>query len=234
MWTEDSMHTRMRIMGIVGVAAVASMGTAAALVVALGWWVALALAAIVLLAYFVIARPRLGRWGATVGEVGRAMPGDEVLGTAPSITRAITISAGPERIWPWLVQIGFGRGGWYSYDWVDNDDRPSADQILPEFQHLEVGDRVLMAPDMGPTVRALEPNRFMLCGGERDTWCLGLYPLDEFHTRLVSRWRARWPRTPATVFWLLISEPGSFIMERKMLLGIKRRVERMDSTLTIR
>ncbi len=100
------------------------------------------------------------------------MPGDELLGTAPSTTRAITITAGP--------------------------------------------------------------NRFMLCGGERDTWCLGLYPLDEFHTRLVSRWRARWPRTPATVFWLLISEPGSFIMERKMLLGIKRRVERMDSTLTIR
>jgi hypothetical protein len=226
------MHTRTRIMTIVGLAAATSAVAVAALVIVAGWWVTLAVVAVVLLAYSITVRPRLGRWGATDEEIRRAMPGDELLGTTPSTTRAITIRARPERIWPWLVQIGFGRGGWYSYDWIDNDGRPSAGRIVPELQHLNVGDHVLMAPDLGPTVRALEPNRFMLCGGEQDTWCLALYPVDESRTRLVSRWRASWPRTPATVFWLLISEPGSFLMERKMLLGIKRRVERTSQILT--
>jgi hypothetical protein len=172
----------------------------------------------------------MARWGATDAEVDRAMPGDELLENAGSITRAITIGARPELIWPWLVQIGFGRAGWYSYDWIDNDGRPSANRIVPEFQDLRVGDRMLMAPEMGPTVRVVEPNRHLLCAGDLDTWCLGLYPADDRRTRLVSRWRERWPRTPATIFWLLISEPGSFIMERKMLLGIKARAERTRSS----
>jgi hypothetical protein len=74
----------------------------------------------------------------------------------------------------------------------------------------------------------------MLCAGGHDTWCLRLCPIDESRTRLASRWRTDWPRTPATIFWLLISEPGSFIMERRMLLGIKGRAERLGSSLTVR
>jgi hypothetical protein len=224
---EDGMRTRVTIMAIVGAAGVVMAAAVVGLAALFGWWAALAAVVVVLICYLFLVRPRFARWGATPEEVDRAMPGDELLGTAPSITRAITIDARPDLIWPWLVQIGFGRAGWYSYDWIDNDGLPSADRIVPELQDLGVGDRVLMAPEMGPTVRMIDPNRHLLCAGEQDSWCLGLYPVGDGRTRLVSRWRERWPRTPATIFWLLISEPGSFIMERKMLLGIKARAERM-------
>jgi hypothetical protein len=123
------------------------------------------------------------------------------------------------------VQIGYGRAGWYSYDRIDNDGRPSATRIVPELQELDAGDRIEMVPGMGPTVRWLDPPRFLLCGGERDTWCLGLYPNGDGTTRLVSRWRQAWKRGPATAFWLLISDPGAFVMERKMLLNLKGRVD---------
>jgi hypothetical protein len=226
------MRTRMTIMAIVAAAAVGMAAAVVGMVLLLGWWVALAAVAVVLVCYQFLLRPRMARWGATDEEVDRAMPGDELLEEAGTVTRAITIDARPELIWPWLVQIGFGRAGWYSYDWIDNDGRPSADRIVPELQNLHVGDQVLMAPEMGPTVRMIDPNRHLLCAGDQDTWCLGLYPVDDRRTRLVSRWREHWPRTPATIFWLLISEPGSFIMERKMLLGIKARTERTRSSPT--
>jgi hypothetical protein len=152
------------------------------------------------------------------------MPGDAVLLGAGSTTRAITIQASAHQIWPWLVQIGYGRAGWYSYDWIDNDGKPSADRVLPDLQSLEVGHRILMVPGMGPEVKEIEEERYILSGGEADTWCLALYPT-EGGTRLVSRWRQNWPRSLATSFWIAISDPGAFIMERKMLKGIKDRAE---------
>ena len=153
------------------------------------------------------------------------MPGDELFPDANATTRGITIDAPPEAVWPWLVQIGYGRAGWYSYDWIDNDGRPSLDRIAPELQDLVVGSRILMTPDMGPVVRAVEPGRFVLSSGEADSWCMALYPTGA-GTRLVSRWRAAWPRSMATLIWIAVSDPGSFIMERKMLMGIKLRAER--------
>ena len=154
------------------------------------------------------------------------MPGDDLLARAGQTTRAVTIGAPPSEIWPWLVQIGYGRAGWYSYDRIDNDGRPSADRIVPELQDLHDGDRHQMAPGMGPDVRWMQSPRFLLCAGERDTWCLGLYPNGDGTTRLVSRWRQAWKRGPATAFWLMISDPGAFVMERKMLLNLRTRVER--------
>ena len=155
------------------------------------------------------------------------MPGDDLLPTrAGQTTRAVTIGAPPSAIWPWLVQIGYGRAGWYSYDRIDNDGRTSATRIVPELQGLHVGDRIEMVPGMGPTVRWMDPPRFLLCGGDRDTWCLGLYPNGDGTTRLVSRWRQAWERGPATAFWLMISDPGAFVMERKMLLNLRTRIER--------
>jgi hypothetical protein len=78
----------------------------------------------------------------------------------------------------------------------------------------------------GPRVRAVEPNRYLLAGdADGGVWCLALHPLGDGRTRLVSRWRIRWPITLATVFWVLVSDPGTFVMERRMLLGIKRRAE---------
>jgi hypothetical protein len=154
------------------------------------------------------------------------MPGDDLIPGAASTTRAIAIAAPPEQVWPWLVQLGYGKAGWYSYDWIDNDGRPSADRIIPELQQLRVGDRILMLPEMGPPVREIQPNRHFVAGDrEGPTWCLALYPTPG-GCRLVSRWRAAWHMTLADAYWILISDPGPFIMERKMLKGIKARAER--------
>jgi hypothetical protein len=101
------------------------------------------------------------------------------------------------------------------------------DEILLEHHHLEVDDQILMVPGMGPRSRAIGPHRSLLCGDEEaGTWCLGLHPDGEHRTRLVSRWRIDWPLTPATAFWTLLSDPGVFVLERRMLLGMPKRVER--------
>ena len=222
------MRTRLMIMGIVLAAGAAATGTLIVLGVLLGWpGVAIGLvgAVAVLLGYRLVVQPWQHRWGATDDEVGRAMPGDDLIPGAASTTRAIAIAAPPEQVWPWLVQLGYGRGGWYSYDWIDNDCRPSADRILPELQLLAVGDQILMLPEMGPRIRELQANRHIVAGDqEAATWCLALYPAGN-GCRLVSRWRQRWPLTPATAFWILISDPGAFLMERRMLNGIKARAE---------
>jgi hypothetical protein len=153
------------------------------------------------------------------------MPGDHLILDAATTTRAISIRVPTEQVWPWLVQLGYGRSGWYSDDWIDNDGQPSADHIIPKLQQLQVGDQILMLPDMGPRVREVELNRYFVAGDqEGGTWCLALYPTAD-GCRLVSRWRVDWPLTPATAFWILLSDPGAFIMERKMLKGIRSRAE---------
>jgi hypothetical protein len=225
------MRTRLTIMAIILALVLAAAAAGVLLVLALGGWIgagaAVGLAGLLLLAYRSVGRPWHARWGATDEEVARALPGDQLLPDATVTTRAVTIEARPEEVWPWLVQLGYGRAGWYSYDWIDNDGRPSASRIVPELQRLEPGDQILMAPGLGPRVRAVEPNEYLLAGdADGGTWCLALYPFGDGRTRLVSRWRIRWPITLATVFWVLVSDPGTFVMERRMLLGIKARVER--------
>jgi hypothetical protein len=105
-------------------------------------------------------RPRLTRWGAMDEEFAAAMPGDgEVPDPQLAATRAVTIDAPPAAVWPWLVQIGYHRAGWYAYDLFDNDDIPSAETILPEFQHLEVGQVI---GEEGMTVRQIERDRHLV------------------------------------------------------------------------
>ena len=216
-------------MAIVLAAAAGTIGGIALLVILLSrlGLVMAALGAItVLVVYRLIIQPWQHRWGATDEEARRAMPGDDLIADASSTTRAITIAAPPEQVWPWLVQLGYGRAGWYSYDWIDNDGRPSADRIVPELQQLEVGDQIPMLPEMGPRVRQIQPNHYLVAGDQTgSSWCLALDPTPD-GCRLVSRWRASWQLTLANAFWILLSDPGSFIMERKMLKGIKRRAER--------
>jgi hypothetical protein len=222
------MRTRLTIMVIVLAAVGGAVGVVVLLVGMLGW-PGLAIGAlgtiVVLGAYRLWIQPWQHRWGATDQEVRRAMPGDDVVPDAASTTRAMTIAARPGQVWPWLVQLGYGRGGWYSYDWIDNDGQASADRIMPELQQLQVGDQILMLPGMGPRVREVEPNHFLVAGDrEGGTWCLALYPA-EGGCRLVSRWRVDWPLTLATAFWILLSDPGAFVMERKMLKSIRSRAE---------
>jgi hypothetical protein len=175
-------------------------------------------------AYFCTIGPWQRRWGATDLEVKETMPGDELLRRgAPTTTRAITIDAAPQDVFPWLLQMGYGRGGWYSYDRIDNDGRPSVDRIDPSLQRLSVGDRIEMMPGIGPVVREIEPDHHIVSGGATDSWCLMVEPTPQGRTRLISRWRQDWPRTVGTRIWIAIVDPGAFLMEQKMLRTIRDR-----------
>ncbi|MEA2580876.1 MAG: hypothetical protein QOE83_1768 [Actinomycetota bacterium] len=184
------------------------------------------------LGFALFYRPWQLRWGATDEEVAREMAGDEVV-VRPTFngTRAVTIDAQPEDVWPWLVQIGFGRAGWYSYDILDNLGRHSAERIIPDLQHVDVGDLIPMGPgeETGMWVKESLPDRSTLWWDRKNqltTWVWVLDPMPEGMTRLVTRVRSRSSsRRPMSVFWLLMVEVADFPMMRKCLLGIKRRAE---------
>jgi hypothetical protein len=178
-------------------------------------------------------RRRHLRWGATDEEVAGSMPGDELVPQSSFMaTRAITIDAPPEQVWPWLVQIGYGRAGFYSYDLFDNAGRPSAEQILPEHQHPSIGDWVPMAAKVNETtafkISSFEPNRFMLWEKPHSTWAWKLEPIAGRRTRLITRLKDHhsWRKDPAgAMLTLILFEFGDFPMMRKLLLGVKRRAE---------
>lgn len=187
-------------------------------------------ATVAIIIYMLWIRPWQLCWGATNEEIARYMPGDEIVKkTTFNATRAITIQARPEQIWPWLVQIGHKRAGWYSYDWVDNLGRPSAERIIPDLQNLKVGDLIPISPDvkMGFWVKALEPNRWMLWWDKvgDTTWLWGLYPLDENRTRLITRVRMQYNWLSPMILFDLALDIGDIVMMRKCMLGIKWRAE---------
>ena len=174
------------------------------------------------------------RWGASEEEQRRRMPGDgELFRSSFTATRAITVAAPPEDVWPWLVQIGFGRAGWYSYDWLDNLGRPSADRVIPELQGLRVGDWVPMSGKVDERtafrVAALEPNRMLLWSKPDSTWAWVLEPLGGgSRTRVLSRLRCRHDATSLEgLAGVLLMELGDFPMFRKLLLNLRRRAEAM-------
>ena len=187
--------------------------------------------------YLRFIRPWQLRWGATGEEVARAMPGDDVVKQPTfNVTRAITIQARSEEIWPWLVQIGIKRAGWYSYDWIDNLGIPSAERILPEWQHVTVGDLIPMSPDgkQGQWVKDFEANQWMLWWDNQGyaTWYWGLYPQDDSQTRLITRVRIHYRWTSPAILFNLLVEFTDIVMMRKCLLGIKRRAEMLAAERT--
>jgi len=185
-------------------------------------------------AYVYAVRPWHIRWGATGEEVRERLPGDELV-EHPNVeaTHAITIAAPVEEVWPWLVQIGQDRGGFYSYAWLENlvgCQLRNADLIVPEFQQLKAGDTVRLHPQAPPLpVLICEPPKALVLGNNMDypgTWGFYLRKVDEGTTRLLIRGRGDWK--PGWMSWLgahLLFEPAHFIMERKMMLGIKSRAE---------
>ena len=185
---------------------------------------------IALAGYLLIYRPLQLRWGATGEEVARVMPGDEIQRQPIfNATRAVTINARPEQVWPWLVQIGYKRAGWYGYDWIDNDGIPSADRIIPELQHLKVGDDMPIWKGINYKVVAVDPNRSLVWESQsgHDSMVLALYPLDASHTRLV--WRKHdapynWT-SPYIIVPQLFSDLSDLIAIRQNMLGIKERAE---------
>jgi hypothetical protein len=171
-------------------------------------------------------------WGATGDEVAQVLPGDDLLPDPQVVTtRAIGICAPAVQIWPWLVQMGPGRGGAYTYDWIENLlglNMHSADRILPEYQDLEVGDAQRLGA-RGPVMRVavLDTDRAIVLQSEDGNWVWAfvLEPGGDF-TRLISRNRiAPAASAPGRAMATYLMEPGSLIMERKMLLGIKQRAE---------
>jgi len=174
------------------------------------------------------------RWGATDEEVAESLPGDDMCERPNfAFTRAITIKARPEDVWPWLVQIGFGKAGWYSYDWLDNRGRHSAEEIIPELQYLEVGGWVAMDfSGREPTettanrVKAFETNKWLLWEHQGDPWVWVLRPVDENTTRLITRGRQRYHWGSLMLMSeLILMEIGDPFMMRKLLFNVKRRAE---------
>jgi hypothetical protein len=190
-------------------------------------FVLVAAAAVVLYVRYV--RPWQLTWGATAEEVSRSLPGDDLVARPTfNATRAITIAAPPERIWPWLVQTGLTRAGWYSYDLLDNLGRQSARRIIPELQHLAVGDIVPMSPDgkHGMPVHSIDPPRSMIWGTPGDTtWTWQLDPCPDGSTRLITRVRSRYRWLFPTIAFSALVEFGDVWMMRKMLLNLRDRAE---------
>jgi hypothetical protein len=178
-------------------------------------------------------------WGATDEELQAGLPGDELMGAADlTATRAVSVRARADVVWPWIAQLGQGRGGFYSYDFLENlvgCDIRSAERVVAEWQSIAVGDVVRLHPDVGLVVAVVEPGRaLVLRGGVRIgqtpppydfTWAFVLRDQADGSTRLVVRERYVYSRRWAC----LLVEPVeliSFVMSRRMLRGVKERAER--------
>ena len=193
-----------------------------------------------LAAYALFVRPWHLRWGATEEELEMSLPGDELV-EHPRLnaTRAITISVPVEDVWPWLVQVGQKRGGFYSYTWLENlvgCDMHNANQIVPDWQDLKVGDEVWLHPKAPPLkVLAIEPGRAIVL---ENSWTFCLLPVDDHTTRLIIRGCGQFNPDLKNallnlILWRGVLEPAHFIMERKMMLGIKQRAEANASSLKL-
>jgi hypothetical protein len=198
-----------------------------------------------LLVYFAAARPRLLRWGTSHQEARDPLPGDDLVPARWQTTRGINLSAACSDVWPWLVQIGYGRGGWYSYDWIERlvgagnfAQGGSAERVIPELQHLEVGDTIALSPSGGPTVAMLDPPNALVLHyrmnpftaepaheGDRAvldwTWTFALTPVGNDSCRLLVRVRADYRPRWLFAFILFGLEPVHFLMERKLLRTIQ-------------
>jgi hypothetical protein len=193
-------------------------------------------------AYIRLARPRQLRWGATNQESDGSLPGDDLIANPDlTATRAITVHTSADQVWPWIAQLGQGRGGFYSYDFLENlagCDIHSADRVVTEWQDVAVGDEVRLAPEVGLLVASLERGRSLVLRGGIPmgktappydfTWAFTLRDEPGETTRLLVRERYGYTRLWAP----LIVEPAeavSFLMSQKMLRGIKARAERTAS-----
>jgi hypothetical protein len=183
--------------------------------------------------YFARWRRPILTWGATDAEAAARLPGDELLAGADGVsTRAVDIDAPASAVWPWLAQMGPSpRGGAYTYDWIENLlglDMHSADTILPQFQRPEVGETIGLGSNRMRLER-VEPNRVLAWRSADGNWVWS-FVLSERNnaTRLISRNRFRLPTLAARI-GMVPMEAGSLVMERKMLLGIKRRAERLTA-----
>lgn len=184
--------------------------------------------------YWLAMRRAVLTWGATEQESASRLPGDELLEEADGVaTRAIEIQAPASAVWPWLAQMGPApRGGAYTYDWIENLlglNMHSVDRVLPEYQHPQVGETIGYAPNRMRLER-VEPEHVLAWRSEDGNWVWS-FVLRQTNgsTRLISRNRFRLPRLIDRI-GMAPMEPGSLVMERKMLLGIKQRAEKLATS----
>jgi hypothetical protein len=187
-----------------------------------------------LAAYLFAVRPSQLRWGASPEEIARVMPGDSLVRNPTfCATRAITIRGRPEDVWPWIVQIGYGRAGFYGYDLIENLGSKrgirSAQHIIPELQHPAVGERVYMSRVAYLVFDSIVPDQYLIWrGGEapaNSSFAWALYPVAGGHTRLVSRIRIRYHWTDRWTVLDLFTEFADHVAVPKILAGVKGRVE---------
>jgi hypothetical protein len=180
-------------------------------------------------------RPWCLTWGATGEEATRTLPGDELLESPDLVsTRAISITAPPTAVWPWLAQMGSGRGGLYTYDWIENLlglHMHSVDVVLPQFQGIKVGDAQRLGKS-GPILRVAvaNPESALVLRSDDGNWVWAFCLVSKGdETRLISRNRISTPggSWASRALYQYVMEPGSLVMERKMLLGVKERAERL-------
>jgi hypothetical protein len=208
-------------------------------------------AALLNVAYRATLRPRLATWGASDQEVRASLPGDDILPVgAPSTTMGTTIGAPPAAVWPWLVQMGCGRAGWYSHDRLDNGGRPSAERIVPDWQRVSLGDRLSSDPSgknrFWFTIEGIYPEHALILRASIDlrtgrpydlshgrpaaysdsTWAFVLHELPGSRTRLLAR-----TRTDASPLWravpmsLVVGLPSHAVMQARQFRNLKRLAE---------
>ncbi len=201
------------------------------------------------LVYALFIRPWHLTWGASEVEARFPFPGDDMLPNPKlKATHAVTINAPADRVWPWIVQMGQGRGGFYSYQWLENLmglEMRNACEVQAAMQNLQEGDVMPLAPDgFGATVAVLDCDSDLVLFGDtrhdrlvppppgrngyfKIVWGWHLREIDATTTRLIERWRAGWNDSPLNfLFMRVFMEPTAFLMERKNLLGIKERAEK--------
>lgn len=194
--------------------------------------------------YQPLIRPWHTRWGATDNETQMALMGDEIVAGSGvfQTTRAIDVRAPAAQVWPWLLQIGQGRGGMFSYDWLENlagCDIHTLDRIVPELQTLKVGDRIMMGPQKGLPyyqVALLETGKALVLrsidpatGAPGETWGFYLVSQKAQPTRLIVRHRT--PPSPGATAQFVngLFEPVVFIMEQRMLHGLRDHAENLPA-----
>ena len=192
--------------------------------------------------YAFVVRPWHLRRGSTKDEARRSLPGDELVPDPKFVwNQAITVNAPAAEVWPWVVQIGNQRAGWYSWDGIHrllgvagsvDDPRGSANRIIPELQNLQIGDEIRMMPeDMGVPgykVVSIEPDRALVTHIDDEnasSWVWVLDPIDAETTRLIVRFRQKWERGLMGLAIWIGDELGSLVMQPKTLSGIKQRAE---------
>jgi hypothetical protein len=194
----------------------------------------MALPVLMVAIYLLAIRPSQLHWGATSMESSRSMPGDDLV-SSPSFcaTRGVTIHGRPEDIWPWLAQMGYGRAGFYGYDLIENFGSRtgirSAVSILPELQHPKKGDVLPISAVASVVFDTIEPDSYLIWRGgpapSNGSFVWALFPIDESHTRLISRIRLRYHWTDSRLLLDIFTEFADHVAVPKILLGVKARVE---------